>query len=122
MENDTYCACPPLPLSAVSTDVIETDCLVRRRAAIADPIEAAVIPPPIIPPRVWGIVDPFPCARLEKDIFGYFGSNRIEFDFNFLCGLQPIISFDFPIIFPLSILFLLLFLGTEVRLVFSHEK
>lgn len=118
MENDTYCACPPLPLS----DVIETDCLVRRRAAIADPMEAAVIPPPIIPPRVWGIVDPFPCARLEKDIFGYFGSNRIEFDFNFLCGLQPIISFDFLIIFPLSILFLLLFLGTEVRLVFSHEK
>lgn len=80
MENDTYCACPPLPLSAVSTDVIETDCLVRRRAAIADPIEA-VIPPPIIPPRVWGIVDPFPCARLEKDIFGYFGfeSYRIRF-------------------------------------------
>lgn len=42
------------------------DCLVRRRVAIADPIQAAVISPPIIRARVWGIVD-----RFEKNIFEY---------------------------------------------------
>lgn len=64
-----------------------------------------------------------PVRETRKGYFRIFWfDNCIEFDFNFLCGLQPIISLDFLIIFPLSILFLLLFLGTEVRLVFSHEK